>query len=325
MIDITPVPNRLTRPDTLEDDADSFFGKLPQFGADLIALQGNLNSIAAGGAYAIPYTFDTATANSDPGAGKLRLSSASQSSTTQIYLDATAADSKDYTTVIDGFDASTSAVMGSIRLVKLGDASKFLTFDVTALTWPTGFVRINVNPTGSSSANPFVNGDAVMLFFQRTGDKGDTGTLSAKFSERQAQGTQGGTSSSAGVQTRVLNTVEYNEIGATLSSNQIVLQPGTYDFFARAPAFNSGSGRAYLYNVTDSTSVQGANAYTNPTGSVQTDAVVAGRTVVPAGTTKTYQLRHYTGSGQTTNGLGVAANKSGEQEIYSVITFTKVL
>ena len=144
---------------------------IPQFNAALAQFNANL----AGGAYALPYMFDSATADADPGAGKLRLSSATQNTSTTMRLDLTAG-GQDYTTLIDTFDASTSLVKGSIRLVKQGDMSKWMTFDVTARAAPTGYRNLTVVCTDSSSANPFVNGDAVLLFFQRTGDKGETGS-----------------------------------------------------------------------------------------------------------------------------------------------------
>ena len=134
-----------------------------------------MNSLQAGGAYALPYIFDTATADADPGAGKLRLSSTTQSASTVMRLDLTAG-GQDYTTLIDTMDGSTSTIKGSIRLVKQGDLSKWMTFDVTARAAPSGYRNLTVVCTDSSSASPFAAGDALMLFFQRNGDKGETGT-----------------------------------------------------------------------------------------------------------------------------------------------------
>jgi len=133
-----------------------------------------MNSLQAGGAYALPYIFDTATADADPGAGKLRLSSATQSASTVMRLDLTAG-GQDYTTLIDTMDGSTSTIKGSIRLVKQGDLSKWMTFDVTARAAPSGYRNLTVVCTDSSSASPFAAGDALMLFFQRNGDRGETG------------------------------------------------------------------------------------------------------------------------------------------------------
>ena len=135
---------------------------------------GSMNMLQAGGAYALPYTFDTATADADPGAGKLRLSSTTQNAATVMRLDLTAG-GQDYTTLIDTMDGSTSVIKGSIRLVKQGDLSKWMTFDVTARAAPSGYRNLNVVCTDSSSASPFAVGDPLMLFFQRNGDRGQPG------------------------------------------------------------------------------------------------------------------------------------------------------
>jgi hypothetical protein len=139
--------------------------------AEIGGMIGAIGVIAAGGAFAIPYVFDTTTTDADPGAGKLRLSSATQNAATVMRLDLTSA-SQDYTTLIDTFDDSTSAVKGSIRLVKQGDITKWMTFNLTALATPSGYRNLTVVCTDSSTTSPFSNGDALMLSFQRTGDKG---------------------------------------------------------------------------------------------------------------------------------------------------------
>lgn len=147
---------------------------LPEWGAQVNAVAALINALSAGGAYALAYVFDTATADADPGAGKLRLSSTTQNAATVMRLDLTAG-GQDYTSVLDTFDASTSAVKGSIRLVKFGDLTKWMTFDVTARATPSGYRNLAVTCTGSSSPSPFVNGDGLMLYFQRSGDRGTNG------------------------------------------------------------------------------------------------------------------------------------------------------
>lgn len=148
--------------------------------AEIAGMIGAIGSIAAGGAYAIPYIFDATTTDADPGAGKLRLSSATQNAATVMRLDVVAA-GQDYTTLIDTFDDSTSAVKGAIRLVKQGDISKWMTFNLTALATPTGYRNLTVVCTDSSAASPFANGDTLMLSFQRTGDKGQDAVGALQF------------------------------------------------------------------------------------------------------------------------------------------------
>jgi hypothetical protein len=175
-------PKRTDSPDVFITNSDTFIAALPQFVTDANALAANLNSIAAGGAYAIPYTFKTGqVASTDPGTGKIGLlTSGAQNATTAIYVDVLNSANTDVTTLLDSMSTSTSAVLGQLRLVKQGDASKWLTFNVNSVGAPTGYRVYYVTPTGSSSASPFVDTDAVLLFFQRTGDIGPTGTLTRR-------------------------------------------------------------------------------------------------------------------------------------------------
>ena len=177
---ITVLLDPAQMPDQSQDQLDfdnkmaGFMRDLPTLASQINETTAGLNAVATGGAYALPYIFDTATADADPGAGKLRLSSATQSAATVMRLDLTAG-GQDYTTLIDTMDGSTSTIKGSIRLVKQGDLSKWMTFDVTARAAPSGYRNLTVVCTDSSAASPFASGDALMLFFQRNGDKGDIG------------------------------------------------------------------------------------------------------------------------------------------------------
>jgi hypothetical protein len=149
--------------------------------SELTAFQAALTSIAAGTAFAIPYTFSTTTTDSDPGAGFLRLSSATQNASTVIRADLAGADGSTWTSVIDTFDDSTSAIKGQILLVKLGDATKWLAFNVTALASPSGYKNLTVTNVASSAASPFANNDSLVMKFTRNGDKGDTGPTGTAF------------------------------------------------------------------------------------------------------------------------------------------------
>lgn len=136
-----------------------------------------MTSIAAGGGFSIPYIFSTTITDSDPTATFLRLSNATQNLSTVIRIDPTAADQQDWTSVIDNFTASNSTVKGQIRLVKLADATKWMTFTLTSIASPSGYKNLTVVPIAASSANPFANTDSLILLFTRTGDVGTAGTI----------------------------------------------------------------------------------------------------------------------------------------------------
>jgi hypothetical protein len=177
LLDPAQMPARTQEQKAFDDLMALLMQNLPTFGAQVNATEAGMNAFAAGGAYTLSYVFDSATGDTDPTAGKLRLSSATQNASTVIRLDTTVA-GLDVASILDTFDASSSTVKGSIRLVKAGDLTKWLTFDVTARAAPTGYRNISVTNTGSSAPNPFTAGDTILLFFQRGGDKGlkgDTG------------------------------------------------------------------------------------------------------------------------------------------------------
>lgn len=140
--------------------------------------------------------------------------------------------------------------------------------------------------------------------------------------EEQASGTNGG-GSTAGFQTRTLNTTLTNTIaGASLSSNLVTLPAGTYEVVARAPANGSLNRHVLsLYNSSDSTTIiTGSGAYDN-TGNSQVDSWVRGTFTLAA--TKNISLRHYTNGTVATTGLGTAIT-SGLNEVYSEADFRKV-
>lgn len=164
---------------------------------------------ANGGAITIAYTFSTTTTDADPGNGTLRLNNATQNTATTIYADLLDSGGADWTGVLDTFDDSTNTVTGILRLVKASDATKFLVFNVTALTTATGYRKVTVANVGSSSASPFVNGDSLLLCFDRVGDSGAGGGTPALvlISEVTTSGTQ--------------STVTFSSIASTYRDLQI--------------------------------------------------------------------------------------------------------
>jgi hypothetical protein len=325
MIDLNPVPNRLTRPDTIDDDADSFFGKLPQWGADLLAIYAGVGANQAGGAFAIPYILDSVTTDGDPGAGKLRFDNATQNTATTLRLDLTGSGVGDVTGILDRFDASTSSIKGSIRLVKQGDLSKWAVYDVTARAAPSGYRNISVTPIAASSANPFTAGDTVVLVFTRNGDKGDIGPANTmptmRVRDQKATNTGPQTGTTATFVTRTLNTTVYSTIaGAALASNQITLPAGSYDVYVRAPAVG-GKHQASLWNVTANGHwIVGSSAGNSPTADdTSTDSIIVGRVVLAAAAV--FEVRHWHQVGGKNMGTPV---NSGQAECYTEAVFTKV-
>ena len=320
---ITPLPPLDRTATSFKSDTDTFFGTLvPTFCTEANALASGMNAIAAGTAFAIPYTFSTTTTDADPGAGVMRLDSATQNAATTIRLDLVGADAATYTGLIDAFDDSSSVVKGQIILQKLGDATKWLAFNLTALASPSGYKNLTVANIASSASSPFANGDSLILKFTRSGDKGETGAAIAPYlniRDQKSSGTAAQNSNGSAEVNRELNTVVVNGIsGASLASNTITLPAGTYQIKARCPIGNASANKAYLYNSTDSSyTIVGSSSGVNGSG-ISIDSWISGQFTILG--TKNFLIKHYAVS---TAAMGIAVS-SGQIEVYTEVEIWKI-
>jgi hypothetical protein len=305
---------------------DAFIAWLINFVGEMLALISSLNILASGSAYTFAYTVDlSSTADADPTSGKLRFNAANQNAATSLYLDLLGADGVDNTSMLDQLDGSTSTVKGQIRIVKQGDPTKFLTFDVMARTTATGYRKLTVANTGGSSANPFGANDAVLIKFSRTGDGGASWDPPVMYVRTEATSGAGGGSLVAGAWTpRTFNTTKRNAIaGASLSSGVVTLPAGMYEIEASAPGYTTNSHQVRLYNVTDSTVIEvGTSEYNFSTGNVMTRSSVRAYFTIAAGTTKTIRLDHWAQSSVSGSSGGVFTG-SGAIEVYAEMKITK--
>jgi hypothetical protein len=326
-LDPAQMPARTQDQQTFDTLWASLIANLPTFGAQFNAAVAAFNVVAAGGAYAIPYTVDlSATADADPTPGKLRFNAANQNAATQLFADLLGADTVDYTTILDQLDASTSQVKGQLRIVKQGDPTKFLTFDLTARATATGYRKLVVTNTGGSSANPFGANEAVLIKFTRTGDAGSSWDPPVMYVRtEQPLGTNGGALVAGSWVIRTLNTVKRNTISsASLGSGMVTLPAGTYEIEASAPGYQCGSHQIRLYNVTDSAVVDaGTSEYSpNVTNAFQTRSVVRAYLTISAA--KTIRLEHWAGASGSSGSAGINAGASaGTVEVYSEMKITK--
>lgn len=170
-------PNRATdTPQQFSDKMDALLTQLvnqtvSEMNSEIVSLNGKIG-------LSMVYTFSSTTTAADPGSGVLRLNNATQASATAAYVDLVDANGVTMTTLIDTFDDSTSVHKGFLRLQHAEDLTKWLIFNVTAVTSPSGYKTITLTPAASSATNPFANGDRLVVSFTRTGDIA-TGTVSS--------------------------------------------------------------------------------------------------------------------------------------------------
>lgn len=191
-----PAPQRGDRV-TFSNRVDAFLTWLVAIIAQLNTFVAGLNARDAGGAYTFGFTFDAVTADSDPGPGKLRLGSTVQNNAIELRIDNAADSGIDIAAFLSGLQSGTSNTKGSVRLEKAKAPGTSLLFDILAITNKTGYSNLTVINRGGSSASPFVNGDALLAYFSRAGDKGDGGGTPSNQQIRDAIGvlpvTSGGT------------------------------------------------------------------------------------------------------------------------------------
>lgn len=197
------------------------------------ALATAMTTAATGFPLSIGYTFSTTTTDADPGAGYLRLNNATQNAATVIRADLLDVNGADRTAALDAADDSTSTVKGFFRLQGANDGTDFLDFSITSTASPSGYRNITVVCVNSSAANPFANGDQVVLLFSRTGDKGDTG----------APGTNG----AAGVMIQGLTSKSANYTVVAGDANKVITATSTGWTLAQTAAATLGANFSFMF------------------------------------------------------------------------------
>lgn len=143
------------------------------------------------------------------------------------------------------------------------------------------------------------------------------------FSDVKSTGTDGGTFTSGAWQTRVLNTTDNSQSWATLSSNQITLDAGTYLVEGSAPAFIVNQHKTRFQNITDtSTPVLGTGERSTLVTGSQSRSQVLGTFTI--GSSKTFELQHQCASTEGGDGFGLSSGFS-VNETYSLVKITKLV
>ena len=135
------------------------------------------------GGASFEYNFDSSETDADPGSGNIRLvrtSGEDLTTSTQINIDDNSTNTTDISSYLATIDASTSTIKGHLKITKIGDASAFIMYTISAESDQSGYHTITVSSVDNSGVNPFANGDQLLVTFARTGDKGDKGDQGMK-------------------------------------------------------------------------------------------------------------------------------------------------
>ncbi len=139
----------------------------------------------------------------------------------------------------------------------------------------------------------------------------------------KAYNVAGGTFTLGADRTRDLNTVRYNTIpGASLAANQITLPPGTYEAEWSCPAYRVSRHWSRLWDTTGpGMLIMGSVMYAD--NNYNGENVSLGRGVLTLSIESVLELRHRCITTVTTEGLGVATNTSGYNNVYTQIKLVR--
>lgn len=143
--------------------------------------QGTQGTSGNFGGASFDYTFTASTDNSDPGTGKIKVNQAIQNTATEMYIDDTDDNGNSIISFLQTIDSVTSAIKGHVRLSNAATSSAFLLYAISDLEIYTGsaYSKLDVSVETTSSAQPFLGGEDVIVSFVTTGDQGTQGTQGA--------------------------------------------------------------------------------------------------------------------------------------------------
>jgi len=140
-----------------------------------------------------------------------------------------------------------------------------------------------------------------------------------KILDIKAYNVHAGTFTAGDWRTRDFNTIDSDESKiCSISSNQITLESGIYICSIQCPCYQSAHAIARLYNITDSVEVSlGGTFYLN--GTTAAYCFIKDKFILTS--QKTFEVQHRCDSTRANDGLGIAHQISGINNIYSIAEF----
>jgi uncharacterized lipoprotein YbaY len=136
----------------------------------------------------LAHYFSSSTAAADPGSGRLALNQATQNTATTLRISNENAQLADISVFVEVMEGSVTEPLGILTLSHARDPSRFIRFDLTAITDQNTFWELTVDPVESSHDSPFVDGDPVTVAFL-PGVGSDGATVPYSSTEGVAPGT----------------------------------------------------------------------------------------------------------------------------------------
>lgn len=216
----------------------------------------------------------------------------------------------------------------STGFVELIDLAAGLTFPITETQGGTNQTTYAQGDTIYASAVDTIS-KATIGSFGQVWRVNSAGTLpewgvipTACVVDQKTATTQGGTFTSGAWRTRDLNTTLWDDIGITVSTNQITLPAGTYLMHAIAPALRVDEHKTKIYNISDATDEEiGTSGYGNP--SVAVNSYSETRAKITIASSKIFEVQHICDVTRATDGFGQGQGIGGVEK-YTVVFITKI-
>ena len=147
----------------------------------------------------------------------------------------------------------------------------------------------------------------------------------AKYTYSVSSGTNGGSSTANAWTTRPINTEEFDDIGITLSANQITIPAGTYLMQASGKfiADTAYAARVRLQNITATSTIAVSDTdYAGNTAIMLTPYLMPAKVTFAVSTV--VELQYYTTLAKATTGLGNPASIASTNEIYAQLFIEKI-
>ena len=144
-------------------------------GAAVIAGQSRTGVQGANGSDpGILFTWDTGTADADPGAGKIRANNASLASAATLYISKTNRTGDNIAATLAALDDSTNTSSKGLLVITSPVDDHQCTFIIGAVTDATNYIKLTVS--GQAGTTSFAAGVGISFQPNRTGDAGATGS-----------------------------------------------------------------------------------------------------------------------------------------------------
>jgi hypothetical protein len=216
----------------------------------------------------------------------------------------------------DDFKNATQVNIEELQQIVLDSAitsAPLLSINYTQNLDNTFLVELLFDDTLSSEDNDILDGIIADYVFHSYSD------THATIKDVKSVGTNGGTFTSDNWQIRTLNTIEGDMKFASLSSNIITLQAGSYSIFIKAPACDVRNHQCRLFNIDDNTSIMGSNAYSY--NGVMTSSDIF--TVLTIPTEKNFRVEHICSDTSENIGFGKATGFASD-EIYTSVSIQQL-